>query len=117
MRLFIALIPPPEIREHLSDFLDPRREAGPDLRVARPDSLRDALASAIPETAPEAELARRLDVPLPVAAAYAAHLRRRPVPAGSEPLSAAAAGLLAGRMLRSLTDDGPVLWVDRKSVV
>lgn len=74
-------------------------------------SLRDALSSAISETSPEAELARRLEVPPLVAAAYAAHLRRRPVPAGSEPLSAAAAGLLAGRLLRSLTDDGPVLWV------
>lgn len=44
MRLFIALIPPPEIREHLSDFLDPRREAGPDLRWSDPDQLHLTLA-------------------------------------------------------------------------
>ena len=74
-------------------------------------SLRDALASALSETSPEVELVRRLGVPEPVAAGYAAHLRRRSVPAGAEPISAAAAGLLAVRLLRSLTDDGPVLWV------
>jgi len=37
MRMFIALPLPEAVREHLSTFLEPRQEAGPDLRWALPE--------------------------------------------------------------------------------
>ena len=32
MRMFVALVPPPEVVEHISEFLEPRRDADPALR-------------------------------------------------------------------------------------
>jgi len=43
MRLFAALVPPPDAVEHLDDFLAPRREAA-DFRWAVPDQLHATLA-------------------------------------------------------------------------
>ncbi|GAA4368756.1 RNA 2',3'-cyclic phosphodiesterase [Nocardioides caricicola] len=43
MRLFVALVPPPEAVEHLDEFLDVRRSAGP-FRWAGPEQLHVTLA-------------------------------------------------------------------------
>ena len=37
MRLFVAVIPPEHVLEDLGDFLEPRREAGPELRWTDPN--------------------------------------------------------------------------------
>ena len=37
MRLFVAITPPPEVLEDLADHLEPRVEAGPDIRWTDPD--------------------------------------------------------------------------------
>ena len=54
MRMFAAVVPPPEALEHLDEFLDVRREAG-DLRWVQADQVHLTLAflAAVPE--------RRLD--------------------------------------------------------
>ena len=44
MRLFAALVPPPDAVEDLADFLEPRREAGSDLRWADPHQWHITLA-------------------------------------------------------------------------
>ncbi len=36
MRMFVAVAPPPEVVEHLGEFLEPRRDADPALRWAEP---------------------------------------------------------------------------------
>ena len=43
MRLFTAVVPPPEAVEHLDAFLDPRRAAAP-FRWTRPEQLHVTLA-------------------------------------------------------------------------
>ena len=43
MRLFAAVVPPPEVLEHLDDFLDVRREAG-DFRWVQADQVHVTLA-------------------------------------------------------------------------
>ena len=55
MRIFTAVVPPPEAIEHLDAFLDPRRAAAP-FRWTRPEQLHVTLAFM-----PEAE-ERRVDV-------------------------------------------------------
>jgi 2'-5' RNA ligase len=44
MRMFVALLPPPTVLEHLEDFLAVRREAGPELRWASPEQWHLTLA-------------------------------------------------------------------------
>lgn len=44
MRMFIALPLPGAVREHLAEFLEPRREAGPDLRWTDPEQWHVTLA-------------------------------------------------------------------------
>ena len=44
MRLFVALIPPPEVVADLDDFLASRRAAGPDLRWTDPEQMHVTLA-------------------------------------------------------------------------
>ena len=53
-RMFVALVPPDNVREHLDDFLAPRRDAAPDgLRWSDPDQLHLTLAfvPAVPDHA------------------------------------------------------------------
>jgi 2'-5' RNA ligase len=52
MRLFAALVPPPEALEHLDEFLDVRRDAG-DLRWVQADQVHVTLAflASVPERA------------------------------------------------------------------
>ena len=73
MRLFVAVVPPPEVVEHLEEFLAPRREHG-DLRWSPPDQAHVTLAF-LPDVADHLldGLADRL---------AAAAVRRRPVGAG-----------------------------------
>ena len=42
--MFVALVPPAEAVEDLDAFLDPRREAGPDLRWSAPEQVHVTLA-------------------------------------------------------------------------
>jgi 2'-5' RNA ligase len=42
--MFVALVPPAEAVGDLDEFLDPRREAGPDLRWSAPEQLHATLA-------------------------------------------------------------------------
>jgi 2'-5' RNA ligase len=44
MRMFVAVYPPPVALEHLEEFLDARREAGPDLRWTMPEQWHLTLA-------------------------------------------------------------------------
>ena len=44
MRLFAAVVPPPEAIEDLAAFLEPREEAGPDLRWTTPEQWHLTLA-------------------------------------------------------------------------
>lgn len=44
MRLFVALVPPDEVTEHLAEHLAPRVEAGPDLRWSDPHQWHVTLA-------------------------------------------------------------------------
>ena len=44
MRLFVAIIPPDEVVEDLTDFLRPRRDAGAELRWTDPEHLHLTLA-------------------------------------------------------------------------
>ena len=44
MRMFVAVIPPAEVIEDLEEFLEPRREAGTDLRWTDPEQLHLTLA-------------------------------------------------------------------------
>lgn len=44
MRLFAAVVPPPEAIEDLAAFLEPRQEAGPDLRWTTPEQWHLTLA-------------------------------------------------------------------------
>lgn len=44
MRLFVAITPPEPVIEHLEDFLDVRREAGPELRWSPPPQWHLTLA-------------------------------------------------------------------------
>lgn len=44
MRMFVALVPPDDAVEHLGEFLEPRREAGPDLRWTAPEQWHVTLA-------------------------------------------------------------------------
>lgn len=44
MRLFVAVVPPPEVVAHLDDFLAPRRDAGADLRWSDPGQQHVTLA-------------------------------------------------------------------------
>ncbi|GMA88519.1 RNA 2',3'-cyclic phosphodiesterase [Angustibacter aerolatus] len=46
MRVFVALVPPPEAVEHLEAFLDVRRDADADLRWSRPEQWHVTLAFA-----------------------------------------------------------------------
>lgn len=46
MRLFVALDPDERAREHLTEFLEPRWDAGDDLRWTRPESWHVTLAFA-----------------------------------------------------------------------
>jgi 2'-5' RNA ligase len=55
VRMFVAVVPPVEALEHLTEFLEPRQEAGPDLRWTLPDQWHVTLAF-MPAVAP-----RRLD--------------------------------------------------------
>lgn len=73
MRLFVAVVPPPEAVEHLEEFLAPRREHG-DLRWSPPDQAHVTLAF-LPDVADHLldDLVDRL---------AAAAARRRPVEAG-----------------------------------
>src|ERR1035437_7473597 len=50
MRMFIALPLPEAVKEDLSEFLEPRQEAGPDLRWALPEQWHLTLAF-LPEVA------------------------------------------------------------------
>ena len=50
MRMFVALVPPPEVVEDLSEFLAPRREAGTDLRWTDDEQIHLTLAF-LPEVA------------------------------------------------------------------
>lgn len=61
MRLFVGVVPPPEVVEHLDDFLDVRREAGA-FRWTRPEQwhLTLAFAAEAPERALD-EISERLD--------------------------------------------------------
>jgi 2'-5' RNA ligase len=71
MRVFAALVPPPEVLDHLEEALAPRREAGADLRWTDPHQWHVTLAfmAAVPERAVEELLARVsdavADVPAP----------------------------------------------------
>ncbi len=49
--MFVAVIPPAEVIEDLEEFLEPRREAGPDLRWTDPEQLHLTLAF-LPEVSP-----------------------------------------------------------------
>lgn len=51
MRLFVALVPPPDVVEDLDSFLDVRREAGSDLRWTSTEQWHVTLAF-MPEVAP-----------------------------------------------------------------
>jgi 2'-5' RNA ligase len=55
MRVFVALVPPPEVLDHLEDALAPRRDAGPELRWTDPHQWHVTLAfmAAVPERAVE----------------------------------------------------------------
>ncbi len=44
VRMFVALLPPPEAVEDLAEFLAPRQEAGPDLRWTVPEQWHVTLA-------------------------------------------------------------------------
>lgn len=44
MRMFVALLPPPAVLEHLEEFLAVRREAGPEWRWASPEQWHLTLA-------------------------------------------------------------------------
>ena len=44
MRMFVALVPPPAVLEHLEEFLAVRREAGPELRWTLPEQWHLTLA-------------------------------------------------------------------------
>jgi 2'-5' RNA ligase len=44
MRMFAALVPPPEALEDLAEFLGPRQEAGPELRWTMPEQWHLTLA-------------------------------------------------------------------------
>jgi 2'-5' RNA ligase len=44
MRMFVALVPPEDAVEDLGEFLEPRREAGPDLRWTAPEQWHVTLA-------------------------------------------------------------------------
>ena len=61
MRLFAAVVPPPEAVEDLAEFLEPRQEAGADLRWTSPEQWHLTLAfmPAVPERALD-DLAERL---------------------------------------------------------
>jgi RNA 2',3'-cyclic 3'-phosphodiesterase len=50
MRMFIALPLPEDIKEHLAEYLEPRQEAGPDLRWTAPEQWHLTLAF-LPEVA------------------------------------------------------------------
>ena len=61
MRLFAAVVPPPAVVDDLAEFLEPRQEAGPDLRWTSPDQwhLTMAFMPSVPERALD-ELTERL---------------------------------------------------------
>ena len=61
MRMFIALPLPDAVNEHLADYLEPRQEAGPELRWTVPEQWHLTLAF-LPEVAErhEDELLERL---------------------------------------------------------
>ena len=61
MRMFVALPLPEAVQEHLSEFLEPRQEAGPELRWTGPEQWHLTLAF-LPEVADrhEDELLERL---------------------------------------------------------
>jgi RNA 2',3'-cyclic 3'-phosphodiesterase len=44
MRMFVAIVPPDEAVESLAEFLEPRRDAGPDLRWTDPEQWHLTLA-------------------------------------------------------------------------
>ena len=93
MRLFVAVVPPDEVLEHLAEHLAPRVEAGPDLRWADRDQWHVTLAflGAVTD--------RRLDElteAIAVSAARRAPLTLRVGGAGSFPNPYAARVLWAG---------------------
>jgi 2'-5' RNA ligase len=93
MRLFAALTPSAPAVEHLNAFLEPRLEAGPDLRWTDPDQWHVTLAfmAAVPERALE-------DVERAVAEAAATHppVELRLVGSGAFPRVAEARVLWSG---------------------
>lgn len=93
MRLFVAVVVPEEVIEHLEEFTAPRREAGPGIRWTDPHQWHVTLAflAAVPE--------RRLDDLVEVLTASAARrdpLELRLAGAGTFPDPAAAKVLWAG---------------------
>lgn len=44
MRMFVAVVPPAGVIEDLEEFVEPRREAGPDLRWTDPEQMHVTLA-------------------------------------------------------------------------
>jgi 2'-5' RNA ligase len=44
MRMFVAVVPPPAVSEHLAEFLAPRQQAGPELRWTVPEQWHLTLA-------------------------------------------------------------------------
>jgi tetratricopeptide (TPR) repeat protein len=57
------------------------------------------------------EIDRRLGLPAPLATALAAWMQRSEQPAGDDARAPASADLLLARLLRSLADERPVLWL------
>jgi 2'-5' RNA ligase len=76
MRMFVAVTPSSEAVEHLEDFLEPRRAAGPDLRWSAPEQWHLTLAfmASVPDRALD-DLVERLTRAAARCPVFAAALR------------------------------------------